>query len=221
MDHEWLFIGGISRSGTTLMARLLSLHPEAFITAETFFALDLYWGLTCPPSGYNYADFRCGVEVRTVSWMFPRLTSYDSAEDITRAMCVGYMEHLHPEARVVGDKTPMPGAFHPIDGSRRVWEDLRHLWPDCRLLFMDRDLDEAVASAKRVWNEPEDVARAQALERREGQRLCPDGFRVQLEELNADPRRVMSMVLRWANLPISTYPWDEFDVYFQSGHRVN
>jgi hypothetical protein len=224
-DHEWLFVGGIARSGTTLMSRLLTLHPEAFVTAECGWPLNIYWGLTLPP-GYTMATWRHGPSGKTyrASWTLPRLKQYEgAAAEVVRAMCEGYVERLHPEVRVAGDKWPMLGAMHPTIPGRRVWEDLRLIMPECKILFMDRALEAAAASAVRVWPTQATTAtyRRQATERLEGQRECTDAFWVRLEALNADPREVMEGVLEFADLPAATYPWEEFDVYFEQGHRVN
>jgi hypothetical protein len=222
VKRTWLFVGGLSRSGTTLMARLLSLHPEAWVSAECGWVLNLLWGMTCPPAGYSHAHFRAGGDEVAVPWIMPRIGTYHDAHDVTRAMCEGFADCLHPEARVIGDKWPMLGALHPDGSGRRVWEDLRELWPECRLLWMNRDLEATVRSALRAWpGQKAAVRRAQAFERLEGQGLCEDAYWVQLEHLNARPRSIMEGVLEFANLPAETYPWETFDQHFREGHRVN
>lgn len=224
-EHEWLFVGGIARSGTTLMARLLTLHPECWVTAECGWPLDIYWGMTIPP-GYSIAQWQhnSGGSWRA-SWVLPRLAQYEKASpaEVVRAMCEGYMERLHPQARVCGDKWPMLGAKHPAIEGRRVWEDLREIMPGCKLLFMDRNLADATASAVRVWPTQAGVRmyRRQAQERLAGQKLCEDAYWVKLEVLNKKPREIMEGVLEFANLPADAYPWDAFDAHFKEGHRVN
>lgn len=223
MKHEWLFIGGISRSGTTLMARLLSLHPECLITAECGWPLALWWGLTRPPSEYSMALWRAndGIE-RGARWLLPRLCQYDDPAENVRGMCDGYLDCLHPEVRVGGDKWPALGSLATPDGNERLWQLLRMLWPDCKLLFMHRPFEEAMASARRTWpNEDHTLRVRQTRERLEGEALCSDAYHVELENLNARPHEVMVDVLEFANLSAETYPWDKFDEYFQKGHRVN
>ena len=150
------------------------------------------------------------------------MRTYDDPAAAVRAMCEGWAERLHPEARVVGDKWPMLGALHPDGSGRRVWEDLRAVFPDCRLLWMMRDLEETVRSAVRAWpGQNPKVRRAQAEERLAGMRLCPDARWVQLEDLNAAPRKTMRGVLAWAGLGEEAYHWEEFDAHFEDGHRIN
>ena len=222
MKRQWLFVGGIARSGTTLMARLLTLHPEGFVTAECGYPLALWWGLTMPPAGYTFAHWQGAGQEASTPWILPRLRQYDDPAEVVRAMCEGYIERLHPTVRVCGDKTPMLGALHPRRDGRRVWEDLRLLWPDCKLLWMDRPLEEAIASGLRVWpHRKEADQRADALERLDGQRLCADALWVPLADLNARPREVLGEVLNWVGLPQAAYPWDEALKYFEPGHRVN
>ena len=223
-EHDWLFVGGIMRSGTTLMARLLSLHPEGFVTAECGWSLDIYWGLALPPAGYSYAKFgtRGSTKTATVQWHTLRLSQYDDPVAVTRAMLDGYIDRLHPGVRVCGDKWPLFGALHPDGSGRRCWEDLRVVWPDCKILWMNRDYEAAIASACRTWPHGEEATwRTNALERLEGQRLCPDAHWVQLEDLNARPREIMEGVLEFAGLDGADYPWEKFDAHFVEGHRVN
>jgi hypothetical protein len=223
-EHEWLFVGGMMRTGTTLMARLLTLHPEGFVTAECGWPLTTYWSFAAPPAGYGYAEFggwRGDSSIR-VQWPAKRIEQYDDPASVTRAMCDGYVSRLHPEVRVCGDKWPNFGALHADGSGRRVWEDLRVVWPDCKLLWMDRDFEAAIESACRTWPHGDEATfRAQAKERRIGQRLCEDAYWVRLEALNANPREVIEGVLEFANLPAETYPWETFDQHFREGHRVN
>lgn len=219
-EHEWLFIMGMVRTGTTLMTRLLTLHPECWITAECGWPLNILWGMTLPPAGYTRATWDGG---GNCEWRLPRLATVDDAHEITRAMCGGYVERLHPEARVCGDKAPYYGMPHPDGSGRRFWHDLRDLWPDCKLLVMHRDFGAVVESAMRTWpgRHTEGRLAQEAQLRAEGHALIPDPYNVQLEELEASPREVMRGVLEWANLPAEAYPWERFDEHFEPGHRVN
>lgn len=219
-EHEWLFIMGTMRSGTTLMTRLLTLHPEGWFTAECGWPLNILWGMTLPPDGYSWASWGGS---GGASWRLPRLATVDDAHEITRAMCEGYVERLHPEARVCGDKAPNYGALHPDGSGRRIWHDLRDLWPDCKLLVMNRDIDAVVESALRTWPGRVNAraVRRDSQERLNGHALIPDAYHVQLEELEANPREVMRGVLEFANLPAESYPWESFDAHFEAGHRVN
>lgn len=130
------FIFGHARSGTTLLVRLLRLHPEVHCNYQAHF-------FTRPPFLSDMAaDKKIG------DWLARRSNRWNQGRDLTpvalRAMSDFIMER---EARqlgktIVGDKSP-----NSKFGGKAVRE-MHNLYPEARFVYIVRDGRDALVSSR-------------------------------------------------------------------------
>ena len=236
LEREWLFVGGMPRTGTALCQHLLNLHPDCHIIGEVSFEVCLLKafrpGIT--PNQVT-AVFRNTIgEVARYPWGMSRIwedPEEDDALDWVRRMMAGARSR-YPDALVWGARNNIYGHH---------WEQLRKLFPNCKIIVMDRDVEEVVesilacdwwledpcppetqADEREVWfTRRRHSTRGAVLQVRELMRPCPGAKWVQLAELNASPREVITDLLSWVGLRADTYPWDVAMARFVEGARIN
>lgn len=128
------FIFGYARSGTTLLARLLRLHPDVHCNWQAHF-------FTRPPllsgmlEGQQFGD-----------WLARKSNRWNRGRDLSpvalRAMCDFILERdAQKEGKsLVGDKSP-----NVLLGGKAV-DELRRTYPDAFLIYIVRDGRDALLS---------------------------------------------------------------------------
>lgn len=129
------FIFGHARSGTTLLARLVRLHPEVHCNWQAHFfsqTNDLIQQLSTP-------GFQGWLDRRSNRWTYEQ----DLMAPIIRILCDYIMEREADRQgkRIVGDKTPN------MNGPQAV-QRLHKIYPDCNLINLVRDGRDAVLSRR-------------------------------------------------------------------------
>lgn len=128
------FLFGHPRSGTTLLGRLIALHPEIHCSWNArFFNWDGLVARVASPA------FDAWFQNQGNRWAFEK----GLETSVLRAMCDFVMEQeaVHASAHIVGDKTPN------LEGAQAVdW--LNRLYPDARLLNIVRDGRDAILSMR-------------------------------------------------------------------------
>lgn len=137
--NPYVFIVGCPRSGTTLLRRIVSAHPQIVITPEAHW-IPLWFeqrrgltsdGLVTPElvpellAHNKFTLFKLGREAL--------MSLVDSREPISYASFVTGIFDLYGKARgkgIVGNKTP--------DSARRM-DTLHSLWPEARFVHLIRD----------------------------------------------------------------------------------
>jgi hypothetical protein len=161
-----VFIVGVPRSGTTLVAAMLNAHPRIAITPETFF---LEWALRHERADLQHADAldaflqaygsspefaALGLEVAELKRRFRDALREPSRADVPRpdfatlfrALLEAWAEH-HGKPRA-GEKTPRHYLY---------LDTLRAWFPAAPLLFVARDPRAVAASLVRVDWASDDV----------------------------------------------------------------
>lgn len=145
------FLFGHPRSGTTLLGRLIDLHPEVHCNWNArFFSWDGLIARVATPA------FEAWFESQGNRWVEEK--GLETA--VLRVMCDFVMEQDVDEtsALIIGDKTPN------LEGAQAVdW--LSRLYPDARLLVIVRDGRDAVLSmrVRAFIDYPETLSRADLL----------------------------------------------------------
>lgn len=142
------FILGHPRSGTTLLGRLIRLHPEVHCNWNARF--------------FNWDGLVARVATPALDhWLARKGNHWVSQKDIStplvRVMCDYIMEseaEIH-DKWIVGDKTPNPNGAPVVDWMHRVY-------PDAHLIFIVRDGRNAVLSrrVRDIIEYPETLGRA-------------------------------------------------------------
>lgn len=128
------FVFGHARSGTTLLARLLRLHPEVHCNWQAHF-------FTRPPLLSGMLD-----EQRFGDWLARRSNRWNRGRDLSpvvlRAMSDYVLERdaVREGKSVVGDKSP-----NVLLGGKAV-EELARIYPDAVLIYIVRDGRDALLS---------------------------------------------------------------------------
>jgi hypothetical protein len=131
---EKFFIFGHARSGTTLLVRLVRLHPEVHCNYQGHF-------FTRPPLLQSFVD-----DPTVETWLTRRSNRWNRGQDLSpvvlRAACDYIMERdaRQQGKRIVGDKSP-----NSLLNGRAV-KLLHDVYPDARLIFIVRDGRDAVLS---------------------------------------------------------------------------
>jgi hypothetical protein len=217
---DWVFVIGPARTGTTLVAWLLNLHPECICLSDT--GIVQCFDQAIHPPEARRGDM-CRVRWTTQrqidagqdeaipyrGWPLPLLrhavNAVDGDELVRR--CCGAVRSLYPEVPLFGDKWP---------GYCFMWRRVLELFPECRIVVTERDFEATVRSLLRQeWAFPalqEPGERRQAIEANARDQLeavsgCAADVGVRLEDLNADPegqveRLIQGVGLEWEQYPI-------------------
>ena len=206
VDLQLFFIVGRGRSGTTLLARMLTQHPQLVVAPEGFFALSLRrrylharWDDAC-------IDAFCRDVVRENrmrTWRLDldalagRLRAHREGLDYAGACRLVYYAYAadvvgRPQVRGIGDKNPHYALFVPA---------LIELFPGARFVHIVRDPRDNVCSYRNV---PFDLGNVAALAyrwRRYNEEIMamrrshPDRFlQVRYEDLVAEGERELERV---------------------------
>lgn len=202
-DESPIFVIGTGRSGTTLLRQMLNAHPRIHLTHEAaFYSYARHAPAGCAPREWleRYFD--------TYSFAWLRL----DPEEIRRALpadlswdrvALVYQAIMRARARRVGKARY--GEKNPLDTHNlpAIFRD----FPDARVVYIMRDPRPTVMSFGRVpFGTPSTLLNA-FLCRAQQQHIEPFLDRileVRLEDLSADPRRVLHAVLRYLG-----EPWDD------------
>ena len=196
---KWAFVTGPPRSGTTMMAALLSRHPSCVILQETHFplcfaaAFDLAVGRS---EGSRSISWREPYGLEGQGWTLPSLLNYGHGDrglgilrgEAVRALCWA-VRAFWPKAVVFGDKSPAY-CFH--------WPLLRFLFPDCYVIVMQRDPEECIDSLYRVgWQRgPREETRVLVERYRAAIADCPEQIAVDFETARDHPTAAVEEVQR-------------------------
>ena len=134
--REKFFIFGHARSGTTLLARLVRLHPEVYCNWQAHF-------FTRPPflkSLVNTAEVE--------EWLKRKSNRWNRGDDLSpivlRVVADFIMEREAAKegARIVGDKSPS-SLIHA-----QAIRDLHSIYPDAKLVYIVRDGRDVITSER-------------------------------------------------------------------------
>lgn len=134
--REKFFIFGHARSGTTLLARLVRLHPKVYCNWQAHF-------FTRPPFLKSLVDTPEAEE-----WLTRRSNRWNRGRDLSplvlRAAADFIMERdaAKEGARIVGDKSPSS----LIHG--QAVRDLHAVYPDAKLVYIVRDGRDVIISER-------------------------------------------------------------------------
>jgi hypothetical protein len=137
--NPYVFIVGVSRSGTTLLRRMVDSHPEIAITRETHWIVDVLQGNDAVPAeGRMTPDVLARLlaeerftrmEIDTAK--LERLVSGDAPPSYAQFVTAAFDQHgASHRKRLVGDKVP---------GYLTEMPTLHSLWPGARFVHMIRD----------------------------------------------------------------------------------
>jgi len=128
------FIFGHARSGTTLLTRLIRLHPQVHCNYQAHF-------FTRPP---QLQSLVADAQVRT--WLARRSNRWNRGKDLAPVVLRAAADFiLEREARLVGK--PIVGDKSPnslLNG--QAVKNLHDVYPDARLIFIVRDGRDAIVS---------------------------------------------------------------------------
>jgi LPS sulfotransferase NodH len=135
-SRDKFFIFGHARSGTTLLARLVRLHPEIYCNWQAHF-------FTRPPLLKSLVD-----TTEAEEWLTRRSNRWNQGHDLSplvlRATADFIMEREAAKAgaRIVGDKSPSS----LIHGQAVC--DLQAVYPDAKLVYIVRDGRDVIISER-------------------------------------------------------------------------
>jgi hypothetical protein len=154
-----IFVVGSSRSGTTLMGRILALHPEVF----TFNELHFFEGVWAPSEGARTLDRTAAAHL--VATLLARqrrgfLTPGSTADFREEALAL--LGRTPPEdwtapvlfRTVLESESSAAGKRIPCEKTPRTalyLGEVLDLWPDARVIMMVRDPRDVLLSQKNKW----------------------------------------------------------------------
>jgi hypothetical protein len=212
----WVYVGGLPRSGQTLLAHLIGLHPECQgFGQQTQWVHDLLQ-LLAPlrdERGYKVqyvlAHDAAGLQRDNT---LPVLLQYKDLWEVAGAILSG-IESLWPDARYLVTGSP----------TNLETEPLRRLRPDARFILTERPEKDCVASVRNThWGSSLTAAEAadfigryvpyaESLRKQDGV-LCVDHAAVQ-----DDHAATLRTVLDWLELDATQYPWEVAAQRFAAG----
>lgn len=223
------FIVGRGRSGTTLLARMLTRHPELAVAPEGFFAMSLYHKYRSGPWDARRVDAFCRDllrERRMETWgldverLHARLTELEAEGALNyQRVCLevyaNYAEVAYgrPNAKWVGDKNPHYAL---------LVQRIDRLFPRARYVHITRDYRDNVLS---FLEAPFDVNNPAALAQRWKQynaeilkisRRAPERFLwLRYEDLVVHPEHELTRVCRFLGVE-----YDPVMLSFQSQEEL-
>lgn len=204
-----LFIGGCSRSGTTLLGALLGAHSRCICVPEMPFKFDLLTRLNWRSQSMDW-DEVVGL-LRPMGKFRQWGISAEAVADAGRRMALDYRRTVEHIVRLYVNRIGKTGASHWVDHSP---ENVRYVnlllsrFPEARFLHIIRDGRAITASLLKLRWGPNTVPAAaghwaQALgyglaaEARHSDRVR----RVQYEELVREPTMVLRRICAFVGLP--------------------
>jgi hypothetical protein len=205
-----IFIGGCSRSGTTLLGAMLGSHPDLICTPESHFKIDVLRSLTVTPAGI---DLLAAAELINRHWRYriwempldvtavPSATMGGSYDELMGYVVNRYaIQHKRPEATVWVDHTPENASY---------FNTLFAHFPQAKGIHIVRDGRAVAASIMPLDWGPNSIMKASrwwmrmvsfglAAESAFGPRQV---MRVKYEELVAEPERVLRPLCEFLEIP--------------------
>ena len=234
MGLTWVFVMGPPRSGTSLMAEVLSVHPQCHILWETLFPLNLDQAISPRrggSSGYLRASFHHTFDPRTgdisfarsFDWRMSRVLGEPNrvrrveipAATAVRAMCEG-LASAYDGLLWFGDKNP-DYCFE--------WRRLLEIFPDALFVITDRETEATMESVMRQdWSDPRyktnpQMLRDQIEKYKDAVSGCPNAVTVDIASMNQDPRGQVMRVLSYCGMGDEFL--DEMVSVVVDGEKVN
>ncbi|MEH3118761.1 MAG: sulfotransferase [Methylorubrum populi] len=197
------FVVGVARSGTTLLRLLLDAHPDLAMTPETNWLGGALAALRpdAPADAFrkaltgapNWGDMEIGEAALDAILAQPFAAPGDRLRAIYRAYAARF------GVSRIGDKTP-------LHGSRMT--TIREALPEARFIHIVRDGRDVALSLRELWFGPgRDAEDAAAFwmwhlrQIRQEAQFVPHYLEVRFEELVADPRKVLTEIGAFIDLP--------------------
>lgn len=198
---KWLFCSGTGRSGTTLLAWILSRHPDIYMSMHEANLPTQMQDLFLPDTG-------------PITWTGERGTHYQSAHmvryspdmrerlgalELAQACLRGLHEHVAKMGyQYFGDKSPA----YSVD-----WPTVRELCPGAKFVFIHRDVEATLQSfLKMPWGFTDLEQTRQEIERRQTSAYaCPDAYHLNLEDLEAQPEHTLDLLLTHLGLRLDRF----------------
>ncbi len=143
-EHTLFFLGGVVKSGTTWIERILDAHPHIACKGEAHFMSLLEPRLEAAIAQYNAAIPRRGNWLRHAKEggieEEPAGYSYLNTELdflLRQSILLMMRKWMSPEIRCVGEKTPDNG---------RHFQRLQLLFPGARFIYVIRDIRDVIVS---------------------------------------------------------------------------
>jgi len=127
---KYLFIGGVPRSGTTMVQKILGNHPQ--ITAGPEFD-------NIPRIMHLYSKMQYGIETGRHSIYYNKEELKKNVENFINSL---FQNRITPQTKYISEKTP---------SNALVFEELLEFNPDYKLVFIVRDPRSIAASMKEVY----------------------------------------------------------------------
>jgi hypothetical protein len=208
-----LYVTGIARSGTTVAAVLLNLHPDCVLTFESKMVADFLQGFVpnCGQGARHHIWTKWyGAEETGYCWGLQHsIQGFENEPvvepDAATTACVDALWEQWGRPQVFGDKSPM---YSLVD--RR--EQVERILPGVKWIAMLRDVDECIPSYVARFGHvgitqkhAEELIREQA----RGLQSLQNCIYVELSWLKRDVRAAVGAMLEWAGLDPAEYPWEE------------
>ena len=204
MNGPPVFVGGLMRSGTTLLRAMLGRHPDIFAGLEThWFELDFAAGRA--RRGEPLTDYLERL-ARFFDLPWPDVSRLAEASASAESFLQGFLDLAATRAgkRRWAEKTP---------GNVRHVDRIVAAWPDARIIHIVRDPRDVFASFRRSrkYGGPADYGRlwVETFAAVEQARQAPGGaarnlFEVRYERLVQEPEAAMAEVLDFIGAPFAT-----------------
>lgn len=221
---QWLFVGGMGRTGTALLAWCLGLHPDIEMGAqESLLPLKLR-RLFEPLPGLlpGALEWRCGEAVHEQTehlFTYGRNVGGEpegvvrDPGDVARACLRGLQEHLAPDKAYLGDRS----AAYSV-----LWPQVRELCPGSEIVYIDREPGATASSWVRMgFAGTEEEARVEIEQRTATAQQCTGARWLTLEELEQWPQDVLSKLLMDLGLDPLALPWEQVVAQIHGPQRLD
>ncbi len=220
-QFKQLFIGGCPRSGTTLLARMLSGTPDAAVTPESQFKDILLGQATAALNREQVALLHRHWQRR--AWNLPALRHWPWRSK-NRVQFLEWLVRQHmgqPEGELLWiDHSP---------NNLALQHELRLLFPESRFLHIVRDPRAVFASVRRLdWGRSTPAASARWWLQRHQRasaacsKLGQHSLSLRFEDLVSEPEATLAEVSDWLGrpFPISKLPALKLPRYTQKQHQL-
>lgn len=158
MSRRPIFVTGSSRSGTTLVARMLGVDPDVHTLRELHFVEELWDPSQLEPLGREDQEHLAQVLLHraTRSYNLPedRTPHVDTARSALDALGGGPVTRIDVLWAVLAHEAATTGATRPCEQTPRnafYMQELLEQFPDGRVVAMVRDPRDVVLSMKNWW----------------------------------------------------------------------